>query len=92
MSSLRTDLARRIRSRSTYIFGWSVSVIAIDDGHLRLITYNPRNKRQRAQEVIAIDLDEYAKISTDEDNRDIYIDRIIRNFLYPVRSLQLLED
>ena len=92
MSSLRTDLARRIRSRSTHLFGWSISVVAVDDGHLRLITYNPRNKRQRAEEVIAIDLGEYAKVFTDEDNRDIYIDRIIRNFLYPVRSLQLLED
>jgi predicted GTPase len=92
MSLLRTDLARRIRARSTYVFSWRVSVVALDDEHLRLITYNPRNKRQRAEEVIAIDLDEYAQVSRNEDEREPFIDTIIRSFLYPVRSVLLLED
>ena len=92
MTSLRTDLARRIRARSTYIFGWRVKVVVVDDDRLRLITHNPRNKRQTAEEVITVDLEEYASVCQDEDDRDIFIDRIIRSFLYPVRPLQLLEN
>ena len=92
MTSLRTDLARRIRARSTYIFGWSIKVVAVDDDRLRLITHNPRNKRQTAEEVITVDLVEYARVCQDEDERDIFIDGIIRSFLYPVRPLQLLEN
>ncbi|MBM5801054.1 MAG: hypothetical protein FJ077_09530 [Cyanobacteria bacterium K_DeepCast_35m_m2_023] len=92
MSSLRTDLARRIRARSSYIFGWSIKVVAVDKERIRLITHNPRNKRQKAEQVIAVDLEEYAQASLNEDDRDIFIDRIIRSFLYPVRPLQLLED
>lgn len=91
MTSLRTDLARRIRARSTYIFGWGIKVVAVDDNRLRLITHNPRNKRQTAEEVITVDLVEYARVCQDEDDRDIFIDGIIRSFLYPVRPLQLLE-
>ena len=91
MTSLRTDLARRIRARSTYIFGWGVKVVVVDDDRLRLITHNPRNKRQTAEEVITVDLEEYAHVCQDEDDRDIFIDRIIRSFLYPVRPLQLLD-
>ena len=67
-------------------------MVAVGNGHLRLITHNPRKKRQKAEEVIPIDLDEYAEVVANEDNRDIYIDRIIRNFLFPVRPLQLLEN
>jgi len=92
VSSLRTDLARRIRARSSYIFGWSIKVVAVDKERIRLITHNPRNKRQKAEQVIAVDLEEYAQASLNEDDRDIFIDRIIRSFLYPVRPLQLLED
>ena len=92
MTSLRTYLARRIRARSTYIFGWSIKVVAVDDDRLRLITHNPRNKRQTAEEVITVDLVEYACVCQDEDERDIFIDGIIRSFLYPVRPLQLLEN
>ena len=91
MTSLRTDLARRIRARSTYIFGWGIKVVAVDEDRLRLITHNPRNKRQTAEEVITVDLEEYARVSQDEDDRDIFIDRIIRSFLYPVRPLQQLD-
>ena len=91
MTSLRTDLARRIRARSTYIFGWGIKVVAVDDNRLRLITHNPHNKRQKAEEVITVDLVEYARVCQDEDDRDIFIDRIIRSFLYPVRPLQLLD-
>ena len=91
MTSLRTDLARRIRARSTYIFGWGIKVVAVDDNRLRLITHNPRNKRQTAEEVMTVDLEEYARVCQDEDDRDIFIDRIIRSFLYPVRPLQLLD-
>jgi hypothetical protein len=91
MTSLRTDLARRIRSCSTYIFGWSIKVVAVDDDRLRLITHNPANRRQTAEEVITVDLEEYTRVSQDEDDRDIFIDGIIRSFLYPVRPLQLLE-
>lgn len=91
-NSLRTDLARRIRARSTYIFGWSIRVIAVDDENLRLIVHNPANRRQTAEEVITVDLEEYARICQDEDDRDIFIDGIIRSFLYPVRPLQLLEE
>jgi len=92
VTSLRTDLARRIRARSSYIFGRSIKVVAVDDEPIRLITHNPRNKRQKAEEVITVDIEEYAQASINEDDRDIFIDRIIRNFLFPVRSLQLLED
>jgi len=92
VTSLRTDLARRIRARSSYIFGWSIKVVAVDDERIRLITHNPRNKRQKAEQVIAVDMEEYAQASLNEDDRDIFIDRIIRSFLYPVRPLQLLED
>jgi len=91
VTSLRTDLARRIRARSSYIFGWSIKVVAVDDERIRLITHNPRNKRQKAEQVIAVDMEEYAQASLNEDDRDIFIDRIIRSFLYPVRPLQLLE-
>jgi hypothetical protein len=91
MTSLRTDLARRIRARSTYIFGWSIKVVPVDETRLCLITHNPRNKRQTAEEVIAVDLEEYARVSQDEDDRDIFIDRIIRSFLYPVHPLQQLD-
>lgn len=93
MTSLRTDLARRIRARSTHIFGWSikVSLRETDENHFRLITHNPLNKRQTAEEVITVDLEEYARVCQDEDDRDIFIDRIIRSFLYPVRPLQLLD-
>jgi len=92
VTSLRTDLARRIRARSTYVFGWSIKVVAVDDERLRLITYNPRNKQQTAEEVITVDMEEYAQASLNEDDREIFIDRIIRSFLYPVRPLQLIED
>ena len=85
-------MARRIRARSTYIFGWSIKVVAVDHDRLRLITHNPRNKRQTAEEVITVDLVEYARVCQDEDDRDIFIDGIIRSFLYPVRPLQLLEN
>ena len=91
MTALRTDLARRIRARSTYLFGWSIKVVAVGDDRLRLITHNPHNKRETAEEVITVDLEEYARVSQDEDDRDIFIDRIIRSFLYPVRPLQLLD-
>jgi len=67
-------------------------VVAVDKERIRLITHNPRNKRQKAEQVIAVDLEEYAQASLNEDDRDIFIDRIIRSFLYPVRPLQLLED
>lgn len=92
MTSLRTDLARRIRARSTHVFGWSIKVVAVDEDHFRLITHNPANRRQTAEEVITVDLEEYARVCQDEDDRDIFIDRIIRSFLYPVRPLQPLED
>lgn len=94
MTALRTDLARRIRARSSYIFGWSikVSLRETDEDRLRLITHNPANRRQTAEEVITVDLEEYARICQDEDDRDIFIDGIIRSFLYPVRPLQLLEE
>ena len=92
MTYLRTDLARRIRARSTYIFGWGIKVVAVDDDRLRLITHNPANRRQTAEEVITVDLEEYAQVSLDEDDRDFFIDGIIRSFLYPVRPLQLLEN
>jgi hypothetical protein len=91
VSSLRSDLARRIRARSTYIFGWSIKVVAVDSNRLRLITHNPRNKRQTAEEVITVDLEEYSRVCQDEDDRDIFIDRIIRSFLYPVHPLQPLD-
>lgn len=93
MSSLRSDLARRIRARSTYIFGWSVKVSlrGTDEDRLRLITHNPRNKRQTAEEVITVDMEEYARVCQNEDDRDIFIDRIIRSFLYPFHPLQPLE-
>lgn len=91
-NSLRTDLARRIRARSTYIFGWSIKVVAVDDENLRLIVHNPANKRQREEQVIAVNLEEYAEVSQNEDDRDIYIDKIIRSFLYPVRVVALLPD
>jgi len=92
LSSLLTDLARRIRARSTHIFGWSIKVVVVDDGNLRLIVYNPANKRQREEQVFAVDLVEYAQVSLNGEDRDIYIDKIIRSFLYPVRPLQLLDD
>jgi hypothetical protein len=44
MTSLRTDLARRIRARSTYVFGWSVKVATVNERQIRLITRNPKNK------------------------------------------------
>jgi len=91
VTPLRTDLARRIRARSTYLFGWSIKVVPVGEDRLRLITHNPRNKRQTAEEVIAVDLEEYALASHNEDDRDIFIDRIIRSFLYPVRPLQQLD-
>lgn len=93
MSSLRSDLARRIRARSTYIFGWSVKVSLreTDEDRLRLITHNPRNKRQTAEEVITVDMEEYARVCQDEDDRDIFIDRIIRSFLYPVHPLEPID-
>jgi hypothetical protein len=92
MISLRTDLARRIRARSTYVFGWSVKVATVDESRIRLITRNPKNKKQVAEEVITVDYEEYAKASLNEDDRELFIDRIIRSFLYPVRCLTLLED
>lgn len=93
MTSLRTDLARRIRARSTHLFGWSVKVSLreTDEDCLRLITHNPANRQQTAEEVITVDLEEYAQACQDEDDRDIFIDRIIRSFLYPVHSLQPLD-
>ena len=91
MTSLRTDLARRIRARSTYLFGWSVKVVAVGDDRLRLITHNPRNKQQKAEQVVEVDLEEYARVCQDDDERDFFIDGIIRSFLYPVRPLQLLD-
>jgi hypothetical protein len=92
MISLRTDLARRIRARSTYVFGWSVKVVPVNENQLRLITHNPRNRKQVAEEVITVDYEEYAQLHLNEDDREVFIDRIIRSFLYPVRCLTLLED
>ena len=91
MTSLRTDLARRIRARSTYLFGWSIKVVPVGEDRLRLITHNRRNKRETAEEVITVDLEDYARVYQDEDDRDIFIDRIICSFLYPVRPLQQLD-
>jgi hypothetical protein len=58
MTSLRTDLARRIRARSTYVFGWSVKVVTVNERQIRLITRNPKNKKQVAEEVITVDYEE----------------------------------
>jgi hypothetical protein len=91
VTSLRTDLARRIRARSTYLFGWSVKVVAVGDDRLRLITHNPRNKKQRAEQVVEVDLDDYANACLDEEERETFVDSIIRSFLYPIRPLQLLD-
>jgi len=79
--SLRTDLANRIHAYLTSNSGWDFNVVAIDDGNLRLITTNPRNKQQSVEEVVAIDLDEYAEVFTDEDERDYYAGRIAGSFL-----------
>lgn len=62
MTSLRTDLAHRLRARSTYIFGWSIKVLAVDDDRLRLITHNPSNKRQTAEQMIEVDPEEYVRV------------------------------
>ena len=92
MTSLRADLARRIRARSTCVFGWSIKVSQVNATNLRLITHNPRNRKQVAEEVITVDLEEYAEVSWNEEDREYFIDTIIRSFLYPVRPLLLLED
>jgi hypothetical protein len=52
--------------------------VAVDETYLCLITPNPHNKREKEEQVIGVDLEEYACISQDEDRRDIFIDRIIR--------------
>jgi len=67
-------------------------VVPVGGNELRLITYNPRNKKEVAKEVITVDLEEYAEVFYYEDAREEFIDGIIRSFLYPVRCLTPIED
>lgn len=87
-AALRHDLAKRLIARSKYIFGWGIGVRVEEDGRFILTAYNPRNKKDTVEEEVGIDMDEYARVYSDLDDRDIFIDTVIRGFLYPVKRLE----
>lgn len=92
MTTLRTDLAKRLRARSKHVFGWGIGVVALDGGLFRLTAYNPRNKKEKEVQVIPVNLEDYAEVYPKEDERDIFIDTIIRSFLFPTRVVGLLPE
>jgi len=80
MTPTASDFARRIRARSMHIFGCRIRVKHLGSGVFKFIATDPSTRKPFAEEV-AIDLQEYAEVFSNWDERDCFLDSAIFGFL-----------